>query len=208
MSAATARGSTGRRLQPDQRREQIVVEAISFFSEYGIDATTRELSERLRVTESLLYRYFATKQQLLDVVYDRVFLGRLKPHWPKYVVDTKVPLQERMTKFYIEYYDAVMTREWVRLFVFAGLQGDNLNRRYIDQLERTIIAPLHAEIIAQARSKKGDKAKQPTMDDMWMLHGSIFYLGIREHVYGLSNASNRNRAIIDGVARLLKDYGV
>ncbi len=193
-------------MSPDERREQILSEAIAFFAEHGIAGTTRELSQRLRVTQPLLYNYFPTKQDLLNAVFERIYSVRLEPRWSRFIVDAKIPLRERMTTFYVEYSSAILTREWVRLFVFAGLQGDDLNRRYIGELSSAIIAPMHAEIVKGIRRKHGAKAKQPTMNDMWVHHGGIFYLGIREYVYGLGAGHNRKKAIVDSVARFLDGF--
>ena len=42
---------------------------------------TRELAQRLGVTQPLIYRYFPTKQDLIDRVYEEVFVGRWRPEW-------------------------------------------------------------------------------------------------------------------------------
>jgi AcrR family transcriptional regulator len=40
-----------KRFAPDERRQMIVDEAAAFFSEVGLEGTTRELSQRLGVTQ-------------------------------------------------------------------------------------------------------------------------------------------------------------
>lgn len=190
----------------DERREQILTEAIAFFTEDGFEGATRELSERIGVTQPLLYKYFPTKRDLIDAVYERVYLRRLKPHWTALILDRGVPILERMTQFYIEYADAVLTREWVRLFMFAGLQGEDLNLRYLKQLELTIIEPLRCEITIAQRDTFGSEAKVPSIDDIWVHHGGMFYLGIREHVYGVGQPTDRRQTIIDAVRRFLDSF--
>ncbi|MSO65143.1 MAG: TetR/AcrR family transcriptional regulator [Alphaproteobacteria bacterium] len=52
---------------PSHERERMIVEqAIHFFAREGFSATTRDLAEHLGVTQSLIYQYFATKDQLID----------------------------------------------------------------------------------------------------------------------------------------------
>lgn len=195
-----------RRMQPNERREQILNEAIALFTEHGFEGTTRQLSDRIGVTQPLLYKYFPAKRDLVEAVYDRVYIGRLKPHWARLILDRKVPILERTTRFYLEYAEAILTREWVRLFVFAGLQGEDLNRRYLKQLGRTLIEPLRDEIAAAARRQHGAEARVPSLDDMWVHHGGIFYLGIREHIYGMGPPADGSQAIVDAVRRFLDSF--
>lgn len=61
-----------RRLTPADREQQIVQNAITVFSQIGFGASTRELASVLDVTQPLLYRYFATKDELIERVYDEV----------------------------------------------------------------------------------------------------------------------------------------
>ena len=49
---------TRRRLPPAEREREIVRGAISFFAQVGFEGGTRELAERLGVTQPLLYRVF------------------------------------------------------------------------------------------------------------------------------------------------------
>jgi AcrR family transcriptional regulator len=157
----------------------------------------------LGVTQPLLYQYFPAKRDPIDAVYDRIDLHRLKPHWPTLIGDRSRPILERMTHFYREYADAVLSREWVRLFEYAGLQGEDINDRYLKKLDRTIIRPLLEKISFAARQRGGASAKVPKIDDIWTHHGSIFYFGIREHIYGVKGLSDRQKMIETSVARFI-----
>ena len=68
-------------MRSDDRRAQILEEATRFFSESGLSGNTRELSARLGITQPLLYRYFASKQVLLDTIFEELFVKRWDPHW-------------------------------------------------------------------------------------------------------------------------------
>jgi AcrR family transcriptional regulator len=85
-----------RRLGPEERREQILSAAICHFAEVGLTGTTRDVAARAGVTQALLYRYFASKAELLEAVFQRVFLGRLDPRWQEAIRDRGVPLRERL----------------------------------------------------------------------------------------------------------------
>src|SRR6185312_1087476 len=69
-----AKGARGKaavvtRLPPAERRAKILDRATDFFAEYGLTAQTRALAASCGVAQRLLYRYFPSKSQLLDEVY-------------------------------------------------------------------------------------------------------------------------------------------
>lgn len=170
--------SERRRLAPDERRQMIVDAAVTFFSQVGLDGTTRELSQRLGITQSLIYNYFTSKADLVEAVFEKVYLDRLSPDWPALIADRSLPVRERARRFYGEYTQAIFTYEWMRIFMFSGLAGAELNRRYLGHLSKLILEPLCAEMAVSARG-----SRHPQMEDIWNLHGGIVYIGIRKFVY-------------------------
>ena len=196
LSPAAPRRPERRRLSPEDRRAQILAGAISFFAEVGLDGTTRDLAERLGVTQSLLFKYFETKAALLEAVYGAVYLDRLSPDWPALVTDRSLPLRERMVRFYTGYTRAIFTYEWMRIFMFSGLAGAELNRRYLGHLRGVILEPLRAEIAAQA-------SRPPDMEAIWTLHGGIVYIGIRRFVYQVPTPDDDRPAIEAAIDRFL-----
>ena len=65
-----------KRLSSQEREKQIVIAAVEFFAEVGFSGDTRQLARRLGVTQSLIYKYFPTKDALIDRVYEEVYVGR------------------------------------------------------------------------------------------------------------------------------------
>ncbi|GJD51948.1 hypothetical protein OPKNFCMD_4707 [Methylobacterium crusticola] len=176
-----------RRLSPAQREEEIVREAVRFFAEFGFEGQTRELAKRLGITQPLLYRYFPTKDALVERVYQEVFLRRWNPFWEDTVRDARRPLRDRLVAFYGDYADVILTYEWIRLFMFAGLKGLDFNTRYLELLRERIFAP----IVEQLRLELGRPPlrERPVssleIEAIWSLHASIFYLGVRKFIYNM-----------------------
>ena len=187
-----------RRLSPDARREQIIAGAVPYFAEVGFSGTTRDLARRIGVTQALLYRYFSSKADLVEAVFEHVFLGRLTPHWLAALRDRSVPLDDRLCRFYGEYTAAIFTYEWMRIFMWAGLAGDRLNRRYLDRIAKDLLAPIGEEIAASPGYHR------PGIEDLWNLHGGIVYIGIRRFIYRLPTPSDPQPAIAAAVARFLR----
>ncbi|UES36871.1 TetR/AcrR family transcriptional regulator [Roseibium aggregatum] len=201
--AETGDTSSRRRLPPSERRQQIVEGAVAFFAEVGLDGNTRDLAKRIGVTQSLLFNYFATKDDLIEAVYEKVYLGRLSPDWPERLTDRKVPLRRRLLDFYTEYSTLIFQYEWMRIFMFSGLYGAELNRRYLKHLGDVILLPLLGEIEHEAKS-----GVTPVMEDIWNLHGGIVYIGIRQHIYRTPCPDDPSEAISRAIDRFLLSFGI
>src|SRR3954452_17920212 len=174
-----------RRLPPAERERGIVRGAISFFAQVGFEGGTRELAERLGVTQPLLYRYFPSKEAMLDRVYQEVYLSRWNPQWEARLADRSVPLEQRLTAFYVEYARVILTYEWVRLFMFAGLKGLDFNRRYLAFLRTHIFDKIVGEIRAAHRLDEQVPVRAEELELIWGLHAAIFYLGVRQYIYNM-----------------------
>jgi len=170
------------------REKLIVAEAIRFFAEVGFEGRTRDLAKRIGVTQPLLYRYFPNKESLVDRVYQEVYLGRLKPEWSQLLVDRSLPLRKRLLTFYTEYQNAIFNYEWVRIFMFSGLRGMDINGRYLGVLEERVLRPICIEL--RAENGFPDVAQVPLseqeMELVWSMHGQFFYRAVRKLIYNLS----------------------
>ena len=146
--AATSRRRTPARtrLAPDERERLIARGAVAFFCEVGFGGQTRELAKRLGITQPLLYRYFPNKEALIDRVYQEVYLNRWDPHWEEVLDDHTRPARERVVAFYREYAKAVLSYEWIRIFMFSGLRGMNLNSRYLTLVRDRIYTRVIREV--------------------------------------------------------------
>lgn len=172
------------RLAPADRERQIIDGAIAYFSEVGFSGQTRELSSRLGITQPLLYRYFANKQALIERVYQTVFEGRWDPAWLVLLQDRAVPLRERLIEFYRQYSKATYRPDWIRIYMHAGLSRPELNRRYIQLVRRQLMPVYCRELRHQCGLPDSDVAvSEQEIEFVWSLHGGIFYLAMRQHVY-------------------------
>lgn len=200
--AAEVRRPVRSRLNPEVRANQILRGAITFFAEHGFNGQTRELTAELGVSAGLLYRYFPSKDALIDRVYEEVFLHRWSPEWEPILADAQRPLIERLKLFYVDYARMVLQYEWIRIYLFAGLAGSSINRKYIKLVEERI----YKRIINELRREFGFPgvqqvaATEAELELMWNLHGSIFYIGMRKWIYRLEGPSD-----VDGAIRRMVD---
>ena len=180
-------GKTRYRLTPAERERLIVDEAIRYFSEVGFNGQTRELSRRLGITQPLLYRYFPSKQALVERVYREVYLGRWDPTWETLLDDRSKSLRTRLIEFYCRYTAVIFRPEWIRLYMYSGLAGIGFNRRYIELLERLLLRRICVELRAALRlpDEKQVPIRPAEMELVWDLQGGIFYYGVRKFIYKL-----------------------
>lgn len=176
-----------RRMSPDMREQEIVRGAVSFFAEFGFEGQTRELAKRLGITQPLLYRYFPTKDALLERVYQEVFLRRWNPFWEELIQDRRRTLNDRLTEFYRDYSRVILTYDWVRLFMFSGLKGLDFNTRYLDLLRQKVFALIIKELRHEYSRDSTDASpvSQMEIEAVWGLHATIFYLGVRKFIYNM-----------------------
>jgi AcrR family transcriptional regulator len=194
---------SGKRLAPSQRAEQILRGAIRFFAEHGFSGQTRELANDLGISKGLLYRYFSSKEALIDRVYDEVFLRRWSPKWKPVLTDRNRPLIERLKVFYLDYARLPLEYEWGRIYLYAGLAGASINQRYFRLVNERIYKPVISELRHEFGFPPIERLKitEPELELMWSLHGNIFYIGIRKWVYHVDVPSDLNGAIeqlVDG----------
>ncbi|MDI4238622.1 TetR/AcrR family transcriptional regulator [Bradyrhizobium sp. Arg237L] len=193
------------RLDPSEREAIIAREAVSFFAEHGFEGQTRELARRLRITQPLLYRYFPSKEALIERVYQEVFVERWKPSWEKIITDRSVPLKTRLIQFYREYAEVILTYEWIRLFMFAGLKDLGLNARYLRMLRERAFE----KVIEEIRLEYGRPSTRELpitvleIEMVWGLHAAIFYLGVRQFIYSMPLETDVNSIIDAKVATFL-----
>jgi AcrR family transcriptional regulator len=193
-------------MAPAEREAEILQGAVAFFAKTGFEGGTRELAARLGITQPLLYRYFPSKEVLLDRVYQEVYLSRWNPQWEARLVDRSKPMEARLTSFYREYARVIMTYEWVRLFMFAGLKGLDFNARYIAFLRGAVFDKVVAELRHFCQRDEAAPVRDEEVELVWGLHAAIYYLGVRRWIYNMPMPPDMDRDIVLRVATFLGGF--
>lgn len=191
--------SPRRRLSAEAREQQIVQGAITFFSERGLVGQTRDLAREIGITHPLLYHYFPTKQALIERVYQEVYVGRWKPEWERWLDDNNTAPEVKLTRFYQDYARTLLTPEWVRILIFSGLNDDYIPAHFMAMLAEK----LFPRVLRETRRHLGlPLRKKPTAREQELilgLHGGIFYIGVRLHVYHLPLSASLEQLVQDRV---------
>src|SRR6202051_1730613 len=195
-----------KRLSPDDRRKEFVAKATEFFSEEGFGGGTRALARRLGVTQPLLYRYFPSKDDLIKEVYRTVYLEPLDTGWEKLLSDRSRPIHDRLQEFYDAYTNVIFTRKWLRIYLYSGLKGLDINRWYVGVVRDKILT----RIIRECRHKAGlsaqSKPNASELDMAWVFHGGIFYYGVRKYIYESPVLEDKEQMISDALDVFLAGF--
>ena len=195
-----------RRNMPAAEREQFILdEAIRFFAERGFEGQTRELAKRINIAHATIYRHFRSKEELIERVYEQIYLSRWRPEWKQLIQDRNLSLETRLAQFYLEYVERVFEYEWVRIFVWSGLKSFDITKRYLAIVKRDIIEPACRELRYDLRLPTIQTAPitEREIELFWGLHGRVFYLAIRRFVYDTPIPKRLDDIVRDAVAGFL-----
>jgi AcrR family transcriptional regulator len=166
-----------------ERERQLLDGAIEFFSIHGFGGQLRDLARSMGVTHTLLYHYFPTKQALIDRVYLEVFEGKWRSSWDDLLDDPMISVEDKFVRFYLEYVNTTLSKEFVRILVFSGLTDHSITDRFFALLRKR----LFPKLIRETRLHQGVISRtQPNERELELLmglHGGFFYVAMRRWIY-------------------------
>ena len=184
-----------RRLSPEARRDEIVPAAVALFAETGFDGSTRDVARSAGITQPLLYRYFPSKESLIEAVYARVFLESWDPAWDDILQDRSLPVRDRFQYFYEAYTDTVFERVWLRLWYFALLRDAEVYGWYREVVQEQILKPLVRERRIELGIDQAFHVTPAELEMPWLLHGGLLNYGLRRQATGEDDKAGRVHAI-------------
>jgi AcrR family transcriptional regulator len=190
------------RLSPAQREQMILDEAIVLFAEHGFGAQTKELASRLGVSEALIYRYFSTKDVLVDRVFEATIQSRWEPEWEHRLRAGEAPISERLVAFYKSYLGAVDDPVWTRIVMYSSLAGLDLTRGYIHAHVERILQIISDELAEALGTGPLDR------EVLWDLHSTFIYYLVRKHIHLTPVTDKVDDFVTDVVTRFLDGISV
>jgi TetR/AcrR family transcriptional regulator len=146
------------RLSADKRREQLLQVAVDLFARKGFKGTTtREIAAAAGVTEAIIFRHFATKEQLYTAIIDR----RLNsPEFPVWVANLRAAMDRNDDEAVIrQVISAIISThktdpQFERIMIYAALEGNEIAVRHMRQITASIV-DLYRQYFLR-RQKKGN----------------------------------------------------
>ena len=186
-----------RKLRAADRRRQIIQVAMALFSAKGFEGTTtREISKAAGVSEAIIFRHFATKEDLYAAIIDFIIQG----HCEQFYSELNQAMEKRDDAVIFEtlaFRILETHREepaLLRLLLFSSLEGHKLSQLFMESQVRPVYELLSNYIRERARQGAFRKA-----DAMVLVRG---FLGMVSHhslitlIYGdpFLRKSNRDMA--------------
>ena len=182
-----------------KRAREIVSAAAEHFSEVGFAGSTREIAKRAGVTQPLLYRYFPTKNDLIEAVYSTVYLESWNQDWDDALKDRSIPTRQRFEAFYREYVQTAFTPIPLRLSYYAGLRDADINQWYNQLIVELILKQLVREHRVELGLPDEAYVSAAQLEPAWQIHGGLMHYGWRKHVLNLRVAPDVDQVISDNL---------
>ncbi len=160
-------GARRQRLAPAERERQSLNGAVDFFAEHGFAADTRLLAAHLGGGQSLVFRFFGSKDALIERVYEQVFVTRWNPEWEGVLRDRARPLADRLVGFYDAYLRVVDDPRWIRIVMLASLDSRDLTRRHVSRNAERLLRVVAEEV------REAGGAADDDLEGAWMLHATV-----------------------------------
>jgi hypothetical protein len=117
-------------------------------------------------------------------VFEIIFLESWRKDWDALLSDESIPLANRLTNFYQQYFEDSFSMRWIRVYLHSGLAGTGLNKKYLRMIRQRLIDP----VCISMRAHFGPKLEWGAISDaerefVWMLHGSFFAYATRKYIF-------------------------
>jgi AcrR family transcriptional regulator len=176
------------RMSSEMRRLQILNAAIDLLSESGDGLHTRTLAKRVGVSHALLFKYFSSKAEILDEVFQTVYVNRFPNDLRQRVEALSDDIPQKWNAIYAEYAPRIFDQTWVRIFVSTALNREPISNRYFD----LVVVPLVTRLAEDTErfclgriQREGSVQRSVSLELAWTTHSALFYSGLRRWVYEL-----------------------
>lgn len=158
--------------------------------------STRDICRPLGITQALLYRYFPSREAMIDAALERVFAHLWTTDWSAQLDATRGDLATRLTAFYTPYITTASS-SYMRLFMWCALSDYPVHKRFFVPLSDNILHSVVDAIRAEARMPAvADKPMTYGERELAMtLHSSIVFIMIRKHIYRMELPHDLGRLV-------------
>lgn len=154
-ATSPAHGSSGSRMSAEDRRLQILRVAVSLFSQKGFGGTTtREIAQAAGISEAMVFRHYATKQELYTAILDHKACSGDAMNPEEMVADALKEKDdravfERLALGALNHHEC--DPEFQRLLLHSALEGHELKEMFFEKFLRRIYELLGAYIAERQR---------------------------------------------------------
>lgn len=191
----------------EDRRRQLIEVAIDLFSKKGFGGTTtREIAASAGVTEAIIFRHFATKQDFYTAILDykrsttgadkwleeaAAFMNRDDDEGLFRLIFTKIVEQHRIEP------------RFERLMLHAALEGHELAVMHHNQITSSIGAPVKEYV--ERRQKSGGLRQCDPAAVIFAIAGIAQFYARQKYMYLLCEGQASDEETVESFVRILMD---
>jgi AcrR family transcriptional regulator len=184
----------GGRMSGDERRSQILQVAIKLFSQLGFKGTTtKEIARVAGVSEAMVFRHFATKNELYSAILDYKACQR-NMDCPFEVIEDAMQAKDDAQVFYKFMLNALDKHEedpeFMRLLFHSALEGHELAEMFVEQN----IVPIYEVLSSYIEQRQKEGAMRENIKPRVFVRA---FVGMMIH-HALNNSLwDRKRRLLD-----------
>ena len=193
------------RMSGEDRRRQLIEVAIDLFARKGFSGTTtREIASAAGVTEAIIFRHFANKQDLYAAILDYIDSAKGTGEW-------LAEAQEFMDRSDDEgLFRLIITRvlevhrnspRFERLMLHAALEGNELALMHHNQLTASIGARVKEYI--ERRQKQGALRQANPAAILLTTAGMAHFYAMQKYMYQFCGPESSDEEMIDAFLAIL-----
>jgi len=147
--------ATGARMSAEDRKLQILQVAVSLFSQRGFGGTTtREIAQAAGVSEAMVFRHFATKQELYSAILDHKACSGDAMNPEQMVAEALKQKDDRavfeqLARGALDHHER--DPEFQRLLLHSALEGHELSEMFFEKFVRRVYELLGGYIAERQR---------------------------------------------------------
>ena len=122
------------------------------------------------------------------------------------VRERRRPIRDRLQEFYNAYTKVIFTRKWLRIYLYSGLKGLDINRWYVGVVRDKILSLIIRECRHEAGLPAQSKPTASELEMAWVFHSGIFYYGVRKYIYESPVLESKEQMISDALDAFLAGY--
>jgi AcrR family transcriptional regulator len=189
-----------RRMSAGGRREQILKGAMRLFAQKGFrGTTTREIAQRLGISEALMFKYFPSKKVLYAAIIQKRADGSGEMFFPKEAIQAKDDRQVFRSIASNLIQKNTDDPAFMRLILYGALEGNELSRAFFEHVAMEKTRLLSGYI--RQRIKEKAFRKVPALLAARAFIGMVIHYVEGQEIYGLKDFFNFSRKkVIDTLA--------
>ena len=100
----------------------------------------------------------------------------------------------------------IFTRKWLRIYLYSGLKGLDINRWYVGVVQDKILTRVIRECRHEAGLPSHNKPTAAELEMAWVFHSGIFYYGVRKYIYESPVLEDKEQMISDALDAFLAGF--